>query len=246
MNQYKKFAKEYDSLMHRDVNYNEIADYIENLFDYYDINPKIVCDLACGTGNITIPLAKRGYDMIGVDKSFDMLEVAREKAEGTENILFLNQDMSKLDLYGSCGAFVCMIDGINYMIAPAMVDELFYRVKNCFLDTDGIFIFDISSAHKLKNILGNNTFVHDEKNMFYVWENKFYEKHNLCRMDISFFKKHKNTYRRFDEVHLQKAYSEAEICAALRRAGFSEIDTYSAFTFDKAKGNDERIVFCAR
>jgi len=173
-----------------------------------------------------------------------MLDVAREKAD--ENILFLNQDMTKLDLYGSCGAFLCMIDGLNYILMPNKIEELFRKIKTCFLDTDGIFIFDISSRHKLKNILGNNTFVHDDNNVFYVWENKYFEKQNLCRMDISFFKKHKNLYKRFDEVHLQRAHSEDELTSALKKAGFTKVDTYSPFSFDKPKPDDERIIFVAQ
>ena len=93
---YSDFAYIYDSLMHRDINYEKWADYIENLFDMYGVNPNLVCDLACGTGNITIPLARRGYDMTGVDISEDMLNIARNKAEGL-NILFLNQSMTKPD-----------------------------------------------------------------------------------------------------------------------------------------------------
>ena len=135
--------------------------YIENLFIMYDINPDLVCDLACGTGNITIPLAKRGYDMTGVDISEDMLNIAREKAEGLD-ILFLNQSMTDLDLFGTMGAFLCMIDGINYVLPPKSLLTLFTKIKTCFIDPDGLFIFDISTEYKLKNVIGSNTFVHSE------------------------------------------------------------------------------------
>jgi len=248
MNTYEKFAGVYDSLMNRDINYNFIADYIENLFDFYDVNPDIVCELACGTGNITIPLAMRGYDMIGVDRSFQMLDIARSKSsELDKNILFLNQNMSKLDLYGSAGAFICMIDGLNYMLIPSQIENLFYKIKNCFLDTDGIFIFDISTRYKLKNTLGNNTFIHDDGKIFYTWENKYFEKSNISRMDLSFFKRNKNnTYSRFDEVHLQRAHSVKEITFALKKAGFTKIDTYGAFSFNKPENDEQRIIFVAQ
>ena len=132
MSSYNTFAKYYDRLMTKDFNYEHIADFIENLFSRYNISPNLVCELACGTGNITIPLAKRGYDMIALDSSFDMLECARQKAasEGLSDILFLNQNMTKLDLYGTVDAFVCLIDGINYVINPNSLFEMFKKTLN--------------------------------------------------------------------------------------------------------------------
>ena len=183
MKSYNDFAYIYDSLMHKDVNYEEWADYIENLFDKYGINPSLVCDLACGTGNITIPLAKRGYDMTGVDISEDMLNAAREKSGG-ENILYLNQSITKLDLYGTMGAFLCMIDGFNYILSPQSLIDSLRRIKTCFMDKDAIFIFDISTRHKLKNVIGNNTFVHSEKDVFYTWQNRYIEGKNISDMII--------------------------------------------------------------
>lgn len=246
MNSYTKFASLYDSLMNEDINYEVWADYIENLFDYYGKNPSIVCDLACGTGNMTLPLAKRGYDMIGVDKSGDMLSIAREKAAAlSQNILFLNQDLSKLDLYGSCGAFLCMIDGFNYILNPNTLHKIARRIKDCFLDSDGIFIFDISSEYKLREYIGSNTFIHDGENIFYTWENKYYHNTKMSDMYLNFFVKSKSKYERFGERHLQHAYSEPEIKNIFRAAGFSEIDSFSPLTFDKPKQNDMRIVFAA-
>lgn len=246
MNSYTKFASLYDSLMNEDINYEVWADYIENLFDYYGKNPSIVCDLACGTGNMTLPLAKRGYDMIGVDKSGDMLSIAREKAAAlSQNILFLNQDLSKLDLYGSCGAFLCTIDGFNYILNPNTLYKIARRIKDCFLDSDGIFIFDISSEYKLREYIGSNTFIHDGENIFYTWENKYYHNTKMSDMYLNFFVKSKSKYERFGERHLQHAYSEQEIKNIFRAAGFSEIDSFSPLTFGKPKQNDMRIVFAA-
>lgn len=131
MASYNDFAYVYDSLMHSDVDYEKLADYIENIFAMYDISPDLVCDLACGTGNVTIPLAKRGYDMTGIDLSEDMLNVARQKSSELD-ILYLNQNLTNVDMYGTMGAFLCMIDGINYMIAPKAVLKLFTTLENLF------------------------------------------------------------------------------------------------------------------
>ncbi len=245
MKSYAEFAHIYDSLMHADVNYEHWADYIENIFDMYNINPSLVCDLACGTGNITIPMAKRGYDMTGVDISEDMLNIAREKSSGL-NILYLNQSLTKLDLYGSMGAFLCMIDGFNYVLSPKLLEYTFKRLKNCFMDPDALLIFDISTRHKLKNVIGNNTFIHSARDIFYSWQNRYINNKNISDMMLTFFTRGKHGYDRFEERHLQRAYSEDEIKYLLKKAGFKEINTYNELTFEKPKKESERIVFVAR
>ena len=245
MNSYTDFAYIYDSLMHKDIDYEKWADYIENLFIMYDVNPDLVCDLACGTGNITIPLAKRGYDMTGVDISEDMLNIAREKADGLD-ILFLHQSMTDLDLFGTMGAFLCMIDGINYVLPPKSLLTLFTKIKTCFIDPDGLFIFDISTDYKLKNVIGSNTFVHSDKNIFYTWQNRFIEKRKLSDMFLTFFVKQGKKYSRFEERHLQRAYSVNELTLLLKKAGFKSVDTYDELSFDKPKKDSERIVFVCR
>ena len=217
MNSYTDFAYIYDSLMHKDIDYEKWADYIENLFIMYDVNPDLVCDLACGTGNITIPLAKRGYDMTG-----------------------------DLDLFGTMGAFLCMIDGINYVLPPKSLLTLFTKIKTCFIDPDGLFIFDISTEYKLKNVIGSNTFVHSDKNIFYTWQNRFIEKRKLSDMFLTFFVKQGKKYSRFEERHLQRAYSVNELTLLLKKAGFKTVDTYDELSFDKPKKDSERIVFVCR
>lgn len=245
MNSYTDFAYIYDSLMKRDIDYEKWADYIENLFDLYGVNPGLVCDVACGTGNMTIPLARRGYDMTGVDASEDMLNVARDKSEGL-NILYLNQSMENIDLYGTMGAFICMIDGVNYCLFPASLLKFFTKIKTCFMDEGAPFIFDISTRHKLKDIIGNNTFVHSDKDIFYTWQNRYIEKKNLSDMFLTFFVKEKDRYSRFEERHLQRGWSVEEITYLLKKAGFTSVDTYGELSFDKPKENAERIVFVAR
>ena len=143
---YEDFSSVYDMLIKQDVKYENVADYIENLFHQYDKDPQLVCDLACGTGNITLELARRGYDMIGVDISPSMLALAKEKAEANnQDVLFLCQDLSELDLYGTCDAFLCMIDGFNYITSKNKLEKIFKKIRTCFIESDGIFIFDISS-----------------------------------------------------------------------------------------------------
>lgn len=247
MNSYTKFAALYDSLMNSDVNYNQWADYIENLFDLYEKVPKLICDLACGTGNMTLPLSSRGYEMIGVDRSADMLSIARDKAQAAGlDVVFLAQDMKKLDLYGSCDAFLCMIDGFNYILNPNSLYRIAKRIKTCFLEPDGVFIFDLSSEYKLKSFIGDNTFIHDGDDVFYSWENKYYENSKMCEMYLNFFVKEKGGYKRFGERHLQRAYAEDEVRRIFKAAGFSQVDAYSPLSFSNPKADDMRIVFVAK
>lgn len=246
---YTYFSQYYDKLMAEDFNYEKIADYIESLFDMFGCDADLVCELACGTGNITLPLAKRGYDMIALDKSTEMLGIAREKAQlsGCGNILFLNQNMAHLDLYGSADAFLCMVDGINYILNPNSLFNMFKRIRNCFLEPDGIFVFDISSEFKLKNKLGNNTFIYNGEEIFYSWENRYLESKNLSDMYLNFFvKKENGLYRRFAERHLQRAYGEKEIISMLRTAGFGKTTVFDGFSFSPYKENSERAVFVAQ
>ena len=245
MASYNEMAYVYDRLMRPDVDYERYCDYIENLFGLYGISPDLVCDLACGTGNITVPMARRGYDMTAVDISGDMLNVAREKSEGLD-ILYLNQNIADIDLYGTMGAFLCMIDGINYIISPAALQKMFTRLKTCFMDPDAVLIFDISSRYKLERVIGNNTFIHSEKNVFYSWQNTYYPKNSLSDMLLNFFVRSDKGYKRFEERHLQRAYSEKELTHLLRSAGFTMIDTFAAMTFDRPSEKTERIVFVCR
>ncbi len=244
MNSYTAFSDIYDPLMKEDINYERIADFIENIFTLHGKNPDMVADLACGTGNLTLPLAKRGYDMIGVDKSADMLSIAREKC-GSPDVLFLNQDMTKLDLYGTADAFLCMIDGINYVLSPHSLLNMFTRIKKCFLNPGGIVIFDISSEYKLSHIIGSNTFIRNEDKTFYTWENRFLKNLKISDMYLNFFVKEGKRYRRFSERHLQRAYSADEIKSILKKAGFSKITLYDSFSYKKPTKKSQRIVFAA-
>lgn len=245
MNSYKTFSTIYDSLMKKDLDYQKICDYIENIFTLHGKNPDMVVELASGTGNLTIPLAERGYDMIGIDKSEEMLSVAREKVPTESDILFLNQDMTKLDLYGTADAFLCMIDGLNYCLDQNAIYKMIKKIKTCFLNPGGIIVFDISSEYKLSRIIGDNTFIHDEEDVFYSWENKYHKKTKISEMYLNFFVKDKSGYKRFSEHHLQKAHSAETIKAIFLKAGFKKVTLYSDFTFKKPTKKSERIILVA-
>lgn len=242
MESYKDFAYIYDKLMHEDIDYGKWCDYIENLFAAHGVEPKSIYELACGTGNMTSELSRRGYKMSCSDLSADMIAVARRKVKNAE---FKVCNMSKTELDKEYDAFICMIDGINYVIAPKNVLQTFKRVKK-YLKDGGVFIFDISSRYKLENILGNETYIHSDCDIFYSWQNRYIEKYNLCDMLLNFFVRNGEMYERFEERHIQRGYSESEIRLLLKKAGFKEIDVYGELSFEKPHFDSQRLVFVCR
>ena len=242
MAQYQDFAYIYDRLMHEDIDYDKWCDYIENLFTLHGVSPDTLCELACGTGNMTCRMEKRGYKITASDISGDMLSIASEKLEDTELVC---SDMSKLELPGKYDAFLCMIDGLNYIITPKAVINTFKNVKK-HLNDDGVFVFDVSSLYKLKNILGNETFIHSDYDVFYSWQNRFIEKYNFSDMLLNFFVRNGDMYERFEERHLQRGWGEDELTKMLKMAGFMEISVYNELTFDKPSPECERIVFVCK
>ena len=239
---YNDFAQVYDKL--QDADYNRFVDFYEEIFKSLGLKPELVLDLACGTGNITLPMSERGYDMIGLDMSVEMLNIARDKAyEANREILFLCQDMCEMELFGTVDAIVCALDGVNYITDYDDLKELFRLARN-YLNPGGVFIFDINSVHKLKNVLGDNTFVNDEQGIFYVWQSEFCEETNICDFELNFFCEGEDgNYTRFDEFQQVRAYTIAEITEAAKLAGLDVTGIYKPFEFATATDCDERIFF---
>ena len=153
--------------------------------------------------------------------------------------------MSKVNLDGTYDGFLCMIDGLNYIITPKAVINTFKTVKK-HLKENGVFIFDISSQYKLKNIIGNETFIHSEYDVFYSWENRYIERYNLSDMLLNFFVRNGDSYNRFEERHLQRGWSVGEMKKMLKMAGFTDISVYNELTFDAPTEECERLVFVCK
>lgn len=240
---YTDFAAIYDRLILEDIDYNAIADYIESTLARLGKKAELVCDLACGTGTLTDILAKRGYDMIGIDLSTEMLGIAREK---NPDILFLNQDICEFELYGTVDALLCMTDSLNYILDEEDLFAIFKAAKTCYLNPDAPFIFDLNSAYKLKTVLGNNTFTYDSDDVFYIWENEYCPDEQCTDFYLTFFVKDGETYTRFSEQHTERAYTQAKVCALLKKAGFTKIEVFDGYTTNPAHKKSERLVFVAR
>ncbi|MGE4284406.1 MAG: class I SAM-dependent methyltransferase [Clostridia bacterium] len=242
---YLGFAYLYDKLM-EDVDYNQWADYIEAIFKRYHVHPQLVLELACGTGNICTRLAQRGYDMIGIDLSEDMLNVAVPKAKELElDILFLHQDMTQFELYGTVDVILCLMDSVNYILEEERLVQMFKLVDN-YLNPGGLFIFDINTAYKIREVLGYNTFVVDEENIFYVWENNYNRENKVCDFYLNFFIKEGKRYNRIDELHQEKAYTISTIKKCLKISGLELLEISEQFLFEKPGRRSERVFFTVR
>lgn len=242
---YSNFAYFYDRLM-RDVDYPAWADYIERLFALHGGKPSLVLDLGCGTGSFCEEMAARGYDMIGIDRSSDMLACARAKSAGSgAEILYLQQDMTGFELYGTVDAVVCLMDSINYLTKDKQVQKVFRLVRN-YLNPGGLFVFDINSAYKLRHTLGNQVFYSIEEEISYIWQNSYNPKSGVCRFDLTFFAREGELYARFDEEHRERAYSIPQIKKMLKQADLELCAVYGAFGFKQPASRCERIFFVCR
>lgn len=241
MESYTYFAQVYDELM--DAPYSEWASYIESIWTDNGLKPDLVLDLACGTGSMTHELAKRSYDMIGIDMSPEMLMMASQKNPGT---LFLNQDMREFELYGTVDAVICICDSINYILEHNEVVDVFKLVEN-YLNPGGIFIFDINTKHKYENILADNSFSFTSENAAYIWENFYDADALLNEYQATFFIKEANgKYVRHEELHAQKAHSDQELKEALKASGLEIVNVFANLKKTAPSADCERVFYVVR
>ena len=292
MGAYESFARVYDLFMDN-VPYEEWGSYLTGLLREYGICSGTVAELGCGTGKMTRLLAAAGYDMIGVDNSEEMLEIAREaeyeadawsaaeawdEADETDaleeyaelgepdepeesdepdepdepdelpngGILYLLEDMRELELYGSVRAVVSVCDSMNYILEEADLREVFSRVHE-YLEEDGVFIFDLNTVYKYRDLLGETTIAENREEGSFIWENYFDEESAVNEYDLTLYiREDGESYRRFEEVHYQRAYDLKTIDRLLADAGMELMAAYDAFTKEPVRDDSERIYVVAR
>lgn len=292
MGAYESFARVYDLFMDN-VPYEEWGSYLTGLLREYGICSGTVAELGCDTGKMTRLLAAAGYDMIGVDNSEEMLEIAREaeyeadawsaaeawdEADETDaleeyaelgepdepeesdepdepdepdelpngGILYLLEDMRELELYGSVRAVVSVCDSMNYILEEADLREVFSRVHE-YLEEDGVFIFDLNTVYKYRDLLGETTIAENREEGSFIWENYFDEESAVNEYDLTLYiREDGESYRRFEEVHYQRAYDLKTIDRLLADAGMELTAAYDAFTKEPVRDDSERIYVVAR
>ena len=256
MEAYTSFAAVYDTFMDN-VPYEEWGEYIHGMLCKYGVEDGIVLDLGCGTGTMTEILAGYGYDMIGVDNSEDMLELAMEKRiESGHDILYLLQDMREFELYGTVRAVVSVCDSVNYVTEPGELEEVF-RLVNNYLDPRGVFLFDFNTDYKYREIMGDCTIAEDRGECSFIWDNYYYENEQINEYDLTLFIQEKKPdetqsdqipqlYRKYKETHYQRGYTLKEIQVLLEKAGLVFEAAYDVDSKEEPSDTSERICVIAR
>lgn len=248
MEAYTGFAEVYDLLMDN-IPYEEWTDYLAELLAEYGVREGLVAELGCGTGNVTERLAEKGYEMIGIDNSEEMLAVAMEKqteAESEPSVLYLLQDMREFELYGTVDAIVSICDSINYILQEEEIRQVFSLVNN-YLEERGLFIFDLNTIYKYRELLAQNTIAENRDECSFIWENTFEEETGINEYALTLYvKEEDDLFRRYDELHYQRAYSLDTIKQLLAEAGMEFIIAYDAFTKNSPDEKSERITIIAR
>ena len=248
MEAYTSFAEVYDQFMDN-VPYREWADFLQEILQKEGINDGLVLDLGCGTGSMTEELAGRGYDMIGVDNSEDMLEIAMEKRqESGHDILYLLQDMKEFELYGTVRAVVSVCDSVNYVTEKEELEQVF-RLVNNYLDPGGIFVFDFNTEYKYREVLGDRTIAENREDSSFIWDNYYYEEEHMNEYELTLFIQEadqKELYHKYQETHFQRTYTLEEIRELLEKSGLRFVAAYEDYTKEAPGKGSERICVVAR
>ncbi len=257
MEAYTSFASVYDLFMDN-VPYDEWCGQLVKILSEHGIRGGIVAELGCGTGSLTERLSRKGFDMIGIDYSEDMLEIALDKKlKSGENILYLCQDMRSFELYGTCAAIVSRCDSINYMLTTEDLVTVF-RLVNNYLDPGGVFVFDCNTVHKYEKILAENTIAETRDIGSFIWENSYDPATRINEYDLTLYIREdadgtkkpaapqtdddSARFRRFAETHMQRAFTIPELKAAASKAGMLWLDCVDADTMVMPDETSERLL----
>lgn len=261
MEAYTSFAQVYDLFMDN-VPYEEWCEYLKEQLSSYGIEDGLILDLGCGTGKMTRRMADFGYDMIGVDNSMEMLEIAREfdaseiaysedidledEKAGKRRILYLMQDMREFELYGTVRAVYSACDSLNYILEEEDLLTVF-RLVNNYLDPKGIFIFDMNTSYKYEELLGENTFAESRDASSFIWDNYYDEEEQINEYDLTLFiQEEDGRFQRFQEQHYQKCYSLDTVKELLAKAGMEFVAVYDAYTKNPLTEDSDRMTIVAR
>ena len=248
MRAYEALARVYDTL-NRDVDHAAFATFYEKVFARYGVSPSLVLDLGCGTGKLTVEMAKRGFDMIGVDASAEMLSQAYERkydTAGAEGVLFLQQDMRDFELYGTVGAVVSSLDCVNYLVGEDDLEKCLALVHN-YLDPDGVFVFDVNTPHKFKHVFADNAYILEDEDCYCGWQNEYNEASGICKFYLSVFAEGEDgRYERADEEQTERCYTREDLTAALDAAGFADVSFFGDMDMSEPCERTERWFVAAR
>ncbi len=255
---YQDFAEVYDELMD-DTPYEGWGERLDGLIRKYGVSKperdvedmlaserNLVVDLGCGTGTLTELMYQKGYDMIGVDVSEPMLNIAmKKKAESGAEILYLLQDMRELELYSTVGTVFSVCDSLNYILEDDELLEVFSLVNN-YLYPGGIFIFDFNTEYKYRQVIGNTTIAENREDCSFIWENLYDPEEEINEYDLTVFvREDADRFRRFTETHYQRGYTVEKIRELVERSGMVLIELLDADTGEAVTAESERVYVVA-
>ena len=244
MNAYKALASSYDRLTN-DVDYEAVVAFYRQILDREGLSPRTAVDLACGTGSVTAILARRGLRVTGVDMSEDMLTVAVDKCQDLSPMpQFVCQKLQRLRLPRGVDLAVCALDSLDYILDPNDCKEAISKTYKA-LNPGGIFIFDVNTPEKLRNMDGQ-VFLDEDDDVYCVWRGEFDEKTNICSYGMDLFQRHGETWQRSFEEHQEYAYSRQQLLQYLKAAGFTAIRVYGDRRMEEPNESDQRMYFSAR
>ena len=242
MKAYTGFASVYDMFM-EDVPYEKWRDFLAGVLKKEGIDSGIICELGCGTGRMTRLLSELGYDMIGIDASQEMLSIA--KAEESEGILYLAQDMREFELYGTVRAVISICDSMNYLLEESQLLAVF-RLVNNYLDPGGIFVFDLNTEYKFRTQLGQQTFSEHREEGSLIWDNYYDEEEKVNEYALTLFiREEQGLYRKYEETHYERCYSLDEITRLLECAGMEFVCACDGTDYGQVREDSERMYIMA-
>ncbi|WP_274651978.1 class I SAM-dependent DNA methyltransferase [Paenibacillus humicola] len=255
MHAYRQFAAVYDRLM-EDMPYPEWMRFARSCWERYGV-PKTIADLGCGTGNLSIPLARSGFHVYAIDLSAEMLTIGRNKWDASPqhtfrtqegSIRWLQQDMRDWELPQPVDAVISFCDCVNYLTEEDDVEAAF-RAAYGQLKSGGVFLFDVHAPRTLARYAGEQPFVLDERDIAYIWTCELDRERTEIEHKLTIFAREGESrdarYARIEETHVQRAYEPAWLRGALARAGFGNIEIYADFRLEPPNAESERIFFAA-
>ncbi len=243
---FSKFAPFYDEFMLKLVNYDAWVEYLIDIWSFFNVKPKIILDLACGTGIPSIILLKKGYQVIGIDKSKEMLNIFKKKINNypdlKKNLTIIESDITNFNLNIQVDAAVSFYDSINYLLNEDEIERCFSLIYK-FLKEKGIFSFDMNTIFVLEKFWANNKFIRESENLKTIWENKFDKKLKISTLYLKCYLKNSN--ESFTEFHQERGYEYKTIVKILKKVGFKKIKIFQHLTFLPARRDSLRVMFVA-
>jgi SAM-dependent methyltransferase len=245
---FSRFSRHYDRFMLKYVNYRAWVDYVERVFGRFNVRPRTILDVACGTGIPTIMLAGRGYRMTGVDRSPEML-AELERKKGELPITTLRADIRDFDTPEPADAAISLYDSINYLLVEEDLVRCFGCVRRS-LAAGGLFVFDMNTFYGLSENWGTRTVTRDVGGIYSVWQNAFDRETRVSTLHLSFWEHEPGSGeaagQKFEEIHQERAYTEEDVGKALAAAGFGERHFFQHSSFLPVGPQTTRMMVVAR